>query len=44
MSRFDMLFEDGAYVVDSRQVIDGPPPGTVTFDDRPPTAMPHCSG
>ncbi|MEA2652014.1 MAG: cytochrome b6-f complex iron-sulfur subunit [Chloroflexota bacterium] len=44
MSRFDMVFQDGAYVVDSRQVIDGPPPGTITFDDRPPTAMPHCSG
>jgi cytochrome b6-f complex iron-sulfur subunit len=44
MSRFEMVAEDGVYIVDSREVIDGPPPGTVTFDDRPPTAMPHCSG
>ena len=44
MSRFEMTVEDGAYVVDSREVIDGPPPGTVTFDDRAPTDMPHCTG
>jgi cytochrome b6-f complex iron-sulfur subunit len=36
--------EDGIYVVDTREVIDGPPVGTVNFDDRVPTDMPHCSG
>lgn len=36
--------EEGAYVVDTREVIKGPPPGTVTFDDRLPTDMPHCTG
>jgi cytochrome b6-f complex iron-sulfur subunit len=44
MSRFAMSFAEGAYVVDTSQVIDGPPVGTVTFDDRAPTDMQHCSG
>jgi cytochrome b6-f complex iron-sulfur subunit len=35
---------EGLYVVDTREVVSGPPPGTVTFDDRLPTDMPHCSG
>ena len=44
MDRFPVSAEGDAYIVDTAEVISGPPPGTVTFDDRPPTAMPHCSG
>ena len=36
MDRFDVLFQDGVYVVDTRAVVSGPPPGTVTFDTRTP--------
>jgi cytochrome b6-f complex iron-sulfur subunit len=43
LDRFEMTFEEDAYVVDSREVIDGPPPGTVTFDDRSPGDIPHCA-
>jgi cytochrome b6-f complex iron-sulfur subunit len=34
MDRFEVLFQDGVYVVDTREVVSGPPPGTVTFDER----------
>ncbi len=34
----------GAYVINTGEVVSGPPPGSVTFDDRPPTAMEHCTG
>jgi cytochrome b6-f complex iron-sulfur subunit len=44
MDRFEVTVADGVYVVDTREVIDGPPPGTVTFDQRAPTDMPHCTG
>jgi cytochrome b6-f complex iron-sulfur subunit len=44
MDRFPVLVADGAYVVNTREVVTGPPPGTVTFDSRAPTDMPHCSG
>lgn len=44
MDRFSVTVQDGAYVVVTREVISGPPVGTVTFDDRAPTAMPHCTG
>ena len=43
LDRFEVAFEEDAYVVDSREVIDGPPPGTVTFDDRLPGDIPHCA-
>jgi cytochrome b6-f complex iron-sulfur subunit len=36
--------ETGAYVADTRAVISGPPPGTVTFDDRESSQIPHCAG
>ena len=36
MDRFEVLFQDGSYVVDTRAVVSGPPPGTVTFDQRTP--------
>lgn len=35
---------DGAYVVDTSEIITGPPVGTVTFDDRTATQMQHCTG
>ena len=44
MDGFPMLVTDGIYIVDTREVISGPPPGTVTFDNRLPTDMPHCTG
>ena len=44
MDRFEVVVEGGVYVADTRQVVAGPPPGTVTFDERGPTDMPHCSG
>ena len=44
MDRFEVLFQDGVYVIDTREVVSGPPPGTVSFDERGPTDMPHCTG
>ena len=44
MDRFAVNFQDGAYVVVTSEVISGPPVGTVTFDDRAPTAIEHCVG
>ena len=44
MDHFPISVADGAYVVNTWEVISGPPPGTVTFDDRTPTQMPHCTG
>jgi len=45
MDRFPTTVNDqGVYVVDTRAVESGPPPGTVTFDERLPTDMPHCAG
>jgi len=44
MDRFEVLFTDGAYVVDTSEIISGPPPGTVTFDDRAAGSIEHCTG
>ena len=44
MDSFPVTATDGTYVVNTREVVSGPPPGTVTFDDRGPTDMPHCTG
>jgi len=44
MDSFAVLFTDGAYVVDTREIVGGPPPGTVTFDDRDPGSIEHCTG
>ncbi len=44
MDRFAVTVQDGVYVVVTREVISGPPPGTVTFDDRAPASIPHCAG
>jgi hypothetical protein len=32
------------YVIDTSELVDGPPIGTDTFDDRSPTDMQHCTG
>jgi cytochrome b6-f complex iron-sulfur subunit len=44
MDRFNITLENGAYVVDTSEIVDGPPIGTATFDDRGPGDMPHCAG
>jgi cytochrome b6-f complex iron-sulfur subunit len=44
MDSFPVLATDGTYIVNTREVVSGPPPGTVTFDERGPTDMPHCTG
>lgn len=44
MDRFPVTAVDGSYVVNTAEVVDGPPPGTATFDERAPTDMSHCSG
>jgi cytochrome b6-f complex iron-sulfur subunit len=44
MDHFPVSVVEGAYVVNTREVVSGPPPGTITFDDRGPTDMPHCTG
>lgn len=44
MDRFEVSVADGAYVVDTSSIVTGPPPGTVTFDDRAPGSIDHCTG
>ena len=44
MDRFEVTVTDGAYVIDTSQIVTGDPPGTITFDDRVATDMPHCTG
>jgi cytochrome b6-f complex iron-sulfur subunit len=44
MDRFEVVVTDGAYVVDTSQIVTGDPPNTITFDDRVATDMPHCTG
>jgi cytochrome b6-f complex iron-sulfur subunit len=44
MDHFAVSVADGAYVVNTREVVGGPPPGTITFDERGPTDMSHCTG
>jgi cytochrome b6-f complex iron-sulfur subunit len=44
MDHFPVTVVDGAYVVNTAEVVSGPPPGTVTFDERAPTDMSHCTG
>ena len=43
MDRFAVV-EGGTYVVRTREVISGAPVGQVTFDNRAPTDIPHCTG
>ena len=44
MDRFNVTVSNGRYVVDTSEIVDGPPIGTATFDDRSPTDMSHCAG
>ena len=44
MDHFPVSVSDGVYVVNTAEVVSGPPPGTVTFDERAPTDMSHCTG
>ena len=44
MDRFPVSVVDGAYVVNTAEVVSGPPPTTVTFDPRTAADMPHCTG
>ncbi len=44
MDSFPVSATDGTYSVNTAEVVSGPPPGTVNFDDRAPTDMSHCTG
>ena len=44
LDRFEVNAQNGVYIVDTREVVSGPPPGTVTFDSRTASDMPHCTG
>ena len=44
MDRFPVSVVDGAYVVNTAEVVSGPPPTTVTFDPRTAADMAHCTG
>jgi cytochrome b6-f complex iron-sulfur subunit len=44
MDRFSTSMNGNVYVVDTSQIITGPPIGTATFDDRGPGDMQHCTG
>jgi len=44
MDRFPVSVVDGAYVVNTGEVVSGPPPTTVTFDTRTAADMEHCTG
>ena len=34
---------DGAYVIDTGEIVSGPPIGTATFDPRDTANVPHCA-
>jgi cytochrome b6-f complex iron-sulfur subunit len=44
MDRFSTFLENGAYAVDTSQIITGPPIGSATYDNRGPGEMQHCTG
>jgi cytochrome b6-f complex iron-sulfur subunit len=44
MDRFPTRLDGDVYIVDTREIVSGPPHGTVTFDDREPGQMQHCTG
>jgi cytochrome b6-f complex iron-sulfur subunit len=45
LDRFNVVVENGGYVVDTRELISGPPVGTVTFDSRTADQIrEHCTG
>ena len=43
LDRFSVSRPKGAYLIDTSQIIDGPPIGTATFDRRSATEMAHCT-
>jgi cytochrome b6-f complex iron-sulfur subunit len=43
MDRFNVTIANGSYVVDTSEIVHGPPIGTATFDNRSPTDMSHCT-
>jgi cytochrome b6-f complex iron-sulfur subunit len=43
MDHFPISVANGAYVINTAEVVSGPPPGTVTFDDRADASIPHCT-
>jgi cytochrome b6-f complex iron-sulfur subunit len=44
MDSFPVTRDGDTYIVNTREVESGPPPGTVTFDERDPGSIPHCTG
>jgi cytochrome b6-f complex iron-sulfur subunit len=45
MDRFNVVITDGVYEIDTSELVDGPPIGTVTFDPRTATEVKqHCTG
>jgi len=44
MDRFNVLVVEGAYVIDTSEIVAGPPIGTDTFDSRTTGQIPHCAG
>ncbi len=42
MDRFPVAIVGGAYVADTGSLMDGPPIGTATFDNRDTTKINHC--
>jgi cytochrome b6-f complex iron-sulfur subunit len=44
MDRFTVVMENDAYVIDTSEIVAGPPIGTDTFDPRETGQIPHCAG
>jgi cytochrome b6-f complex iron-sulfur subunit len=44
MDGFNVTVANAVYVVDTSQIVTGPPIGTATFDNRGPGDMQHCTG
>ncbi|HYM52725.1 MAG TPA: Rieske 2Fe-2S domain-containing protein [Candidatus Dormibacteraeota bacterium] len=44
MDSFSVTVEEGVYVVDTSEVVVGPPIGSMEFDPRTPDQMQHCAG
>ena len=44
LDSFPVSVVDGAYVIDTREVVSGPPAGTTGFDTRTPDSIEHCTG
>jgi len=44
MDRFNVVVEDGVYIIDTSEIVAGPPIGAETFDTRTTGQIPHCAG